>query len=692
MIASTCSTIDAASSSPIPIPKLLRNELTTVPRSGRPSPCGDSSASAGGATVLAGEPYRCDRPPALERGLRWRSTGRRRSDVGNEHRRATLVDSAVTAVLLPDVPATAIGRAVLPALSQGVVIHASDGRILLTNPAADRILGVHAGAAGREDPRPLAVAHDPRGRFPLPQRRPSRDHRARHRARGPRRRHGRARPDGTLSWLWVTAVPVEGEPGPDDPAVVATFTDITDQLALRQQLVESEERFRMLAENSADVVLRTGSDGTVDWVSPSILAVLGGEPEEWIGRRAIEFLHPDDRVLVAQQVRAARGQRHARAVAARPGSPLRRGGWRWMGGTGTALRNPDGRVIGGVDSLRDITVEVQAREALRDSEQRFRLLAENSTDVVVRSRDGIITWVSPSLLTTTGWRPHEWVGRPNRDFVHPDDLETQLREFAAAPISGPGMARRRILCQRQRLPLGRVRTTSRSSPPTVRSTASSSSVRLIDDTVTAEQDLDRRARYDELTGLLNRAEIIERLNRILEHPRRARSRDRRRLLRRRRLPLRERGLRPRRRRRGAACPRRAVRTVVREDDLVARFGGDEILVVLPGVRDLDQVVGVAEKLRAQAQLPVPILGGTFPVSASIGVTLAHPGESADSLIARADEAMFAAKAGGENRVVAIGATLPEPGPPPTSTSPTPRTALPERTDTTRWNLGSHATP
>ena len=109
--------------------------------------------------------------------------------------------------------------------------------------------------------------------------------------------------------------------------------------------------------------------------------------------------------------------------------------------------------------------------------------------------------------------------------------------------------------------------------------------------------------------------------------------------------------------------------VVREDDLVARFGGDEILVVLPGVHDLEQAVGVAEKLRGQALLPIPVLGGTFPVSSSIGVTLAHHGETADSLIARADDAMFAAKAGGKNRVVAIG----DPGP----VVPDPRAAADE---------------
>jgi diguanylate cyclase (GGDEF)-like protein/PAS domain S-box-containing protein len=536
------------------------------------------------------------------------------------------------------------------------VIHARDGRILLVNLAAERILGLSAGQMRGLTPTDPTwrTVHEDGSPFPgethpasvaLATGREVRDvvmgvHRA----------------DGSFAWLWVNAVPVEGEPGPDEPAVVATFSDITDQRALHDQLVESEERFRMVAENSADVVIRTGSDGRIDWVSPSILAVLGWEPEEWLGHRALEFLHPEDQATVVQQIQAARdggpqrGRGEARFATAA-------GGWRWMSGAGTALRDALGNIVGGIDSLRDITVEVEARAALRDTEQRFRLLAENSTDVVVRSKNGKITWVSPSLLTTLGWRPDQWIGRPNADVVHPDDLGRQQQEIAEARATGPGTSRRRILASD-----GSYHWVESHFQAFVNDLGADDGViaafRLIDDTVATELALDRRARYDELTGLLNRAEVIERLNAILVHPRRAG----------REIAL-------------AFCDvddfhfvneayghsggDEALRvlatrfaTVVREDDLVARFGGDEILVVLPGVHDLDQAVDVAEKLRAQSQLPIPILGGTFPVSVSIGVTLAHHGESADSLIARADDAVFAAKAGGKDRVVAIGERRP----------------------------------
>ena len=175
--------------------------------------------------------------------------------------------------------------------------------------------------------------------------------------------------------------------------------------------------------------------------------------------------------------------------------------------------------------------------------------------------------------------------------------------------------------------------------------------RVVDAEVAAEQSLTVRARFDELTGLINRQEALEQLTGILSHPQRQGSE----------LAV-------------AFCDLDNFKTVndslghaagddvlrvvggrvrasVRHDDLVARLGGDEILVVLCGVTDLAAAVNVAEKIRSVAAQPVPTGDGSVGVTLSIGITLAHAGDDIDTLIARADQAMYEAKRTGRDRVI-----------------------------------------
>lgn len=91
-----------------------------------------------------------------------------------------------------------------------------------------------------------------------------------------------------------------------------------------------------------------------------------------------------------------------------------------------------------------------------------------------------------------------------------------------------------------------------------------------------------------------------------------------------------------------------------DDDLGARVGGDEMLVVLHGVHGVPDAVAVAEKVRTRAAEAIQANGHRITATVSIGVAIAHEGESTETLVARADEAMYRAKQHGRNQVVVIG--------------------------------------
>jgi len=173
--------------------------------------------------------------------------------------------------------------------------------------------------------------------------------------------------------------------------------------------------------------------------------------------------------------------------------------------------------------------------------------------------------------------------------------------------------------------------------------------RVIDEQVSAEQELSRRATYDDLTGLLNRASALERLHAVAQRPPRRGVE----------IALvygdidRFKAINDRYGHAAGDEVLRAIaarfRAVVRHDDLVARIGGDELLVVLLGVTDLAGAVRVAEGLRAAAATPLTAGPAAIHPTVSLGVALVGPGEPLEAALARADQAMYESKRAGGNR-------------------------------------------
>ena len=96
-----------------------------------------------------------------------------------------------------------------------------------------------------------------------------------------------------------------------------------------------------------------------------------------------------------------------------------------------------------------------------------------------------------------------------------------------------------------------------------------------------------------------------------------------------------------------------VAATIRQDDLAARIGGDEFLVLLTGVHDLDETTAIAEKIRTAVSTSIGLDHARVTPTLSIGATLARIDESTDHLIARADQAMYDAKNAGRDRVIGI---------------------------------------
>ena len=285
-----------------------------------------------------------------------------------------------------------------------------------------------------------------------------------------------------------------------------------------------------------------------------------------------------------------------------------------------------------------------------DAEMRYRILADNAVDIVVHLRDGEVAWVSPSVEAALGRPPQGWTGSDFDRHVHPRDLGTVIAALRRVEAGESVLQRFRV-----RSVDGSYHWVEGHGKPYVDAEGNIdgliAAVRMVDDQVAAEQRLERLARFDTLTGLVNRAEAISRLESALEQPQPAGTHvgvlfcdvDR----------FKEvndtwgHGI-------GdfvLATLAARIRGSVRRGDTVGRTGGDEILVVLPGVGSIDELAQIAETIRCRAAEHIQVAGTTICATLSIGATLALPGDSVDTITARADAAMYQAKFGDRNTVV-----------------------------------------
>jgi PAS domain S-box-containing protein len=106
------------------------------------------------------------------------------------------------------------------------------------------------------------------------------------------------------------------------------------------------------------------------------------------------------------------------------------GSIRWAASIGQVLHDEAGKPQKLIGVVMDITERKLSEAALRESEARFRLMAENSTDIIsCHSVYGILRYVSPACYTVLGYQPEELVGCSSGEFVHPDDLVEITRNY-----------------------------------------------------------------------------------------------------------------------------------------------------------------------------------------------------------------------------------------------------------------------
>jgi diguanylate cyclase (GGDEF)-like protein/PAS domain S-box-containing protein len=433
--------------------------------------------------------------------------------------------------------------------------------------------------------------------------------------------------------------------------IVTVHTDVTELKRQADELRAREAQLRGIVDNIPGVVYRRvrHPDGRISYPYHSSQFELrhGLDPAAVAQDPSLlqEAVHPDDRAAWVAAVEASADQLSPFSGDFR--ILVRGGGFRWFRTLATPTRQADGSVVWDGVSI-DITELKATEEALRASELRYRRLIEAAPIALLSHRDGRVVFANARALELFGTRQAEdVVGRPLVFLVYSEDRARLQAQAGHAP-DAPGPCEIRI----QRLDGRTLDVEIVSVPVTEADGEPATQVVLLDITERkrAEQRVRHLAHHDSLTGLPNRALLLDRLHQALLQARREQGRIAVLMLDLDHFKTVNDGFGHTIGDRLLCAVADRLRGTVRESDTLARYGGDEFTLVQTGLQEPRGAEVLAQKVIESIAEPFVIEGQVIRTTTSVGIAV-HPehGAEPEPLLDNADIALYQAKALGRNR-------------------------------------------
>ena len=428
-------------------------------------------------------------------------------------------------------------------------------------------------------------------------------------------------------------------------AVVSYIQDLTLLRQAEQNLDRVTSRYEALLGQAADWALLVDNEARLLYISPGAETAFGYRRTDVAGKVGFDFIHPDDRERATDAFAAVLAEPPVpQTVVVRTTTAA--GDEVWVEIVITN-RLDDPLIHGIVCNGRDVTSRIEAERMLRESEARFRAIAETAQEgILAAESDGRVLFANQKLAEILGRSVDAIYATPVPQLISPEDPS-----FIADQLRTRGSRGAEVYDIEYPHPDGTARALRISVSPLREGeiVGSLAMVSDLSDIKRVEEELRRRAVHDDLTGLPNRTLLMDRLEQALA--RQARRPDG-----------------------GVAVMfvdldnfklvndswghavgdallqkvADRLRQSIRDEDTVARFGGDEFVIICEGV-DETQAGELARRVVASLQDRFDVEGQTMYAGASVGIAVSPP-SSAGELLRFADAAMYDAKGRGRGRV------------------------------------------
>jgi|JFJP01.1.fsa_nt_gi diguanylate cyclase (GGDEF)-like protein/PAS domain S-box-containing protein len=457
--------------------------------------------------------------------------------------------------------------------------------------------------------------------------------------------------DGSYRWIQSNAQLICDDAG-TPIKIVGTHIDISDRKQAESALQQSEQRFRNLFESTPKISVQGyNKHRQVIYWNDASQQLYGYSKAEAIGQQLEDLIIPQEMregVIGAVQNWLINGQ----SIPAAELNLMRQDGSKvTVYSSHVMLTNSEGeQELYCVDI--DLSDRQKAELSLRESVERYRILAENINDLVcLHHPDGRYLYVSPSCEALLGYRYDEMLGQDPYTYFHPDDRDRIQQEAHATVIAGKSMP----VTYRMRQKSGNYIWFETLTNPIMDATGQviqlQTTSRDVTERIQAQNQLEHEALHDALTGLPNRNLLIERLELSIHRANRLDNYhfavlfldlDRFKVINDSLGHLAGDKL--------LIAIAQKLQNTLREIDLVARLGGDEFVILLDEIKDIQEAIHATQRIFTALQAPLIIEGREVYTTSSIGIVLGTKDyDQASDLLRDADTAMYRAKNKGKAR-------------------------------------------
>jgi len=248
-------------------------------------------------------------------------------------------------------------------------------------------------------------------------------------------------PTGDKIWLHTSKTPLLDSNGIIS-GVLGTYEDITVQKLAQEALRESKQQMADIINFLPDATLVINKEGMVIAWNKAIEKMTGFSADEMIGKKNYEYAIPFygerrptliDLVLMPKEEvekKYCHIKRKGSLLIGDTDAPVVRGQKSFLSGWAQPIYDSSGEIVGAIECIRDITDKQRAEEALQESESRYRLLAENASDIIfTMDKDLQFTYISPSIERVRGFTVEEAMSQTPAEALTPASLEVGMNVF-----------------------------------------------------------------------------------------------------------------------------------------------------------------------------------------------------------------------------------------------------------------------